>query len=104
MPHVAPDQGLLCLLRSDCPNMASCLVANLFISVLFYVQKRKKRKALGWTMDADDVIACIMPDEDPELSGLEVDIYGGRFFKAKLTKKERATLKQSVSKIKVFHK
>ena len=48
-------------------------------------------------MDADDVLACIMPDDDPGLAGLEVNIFRGCYFKAKLSKKERSTLKQSVS-------
>ena len=70
-----------------------------YISVLFYVQKRKKRKSLGWNMDADDVVACILPEEDPQLAGLTVTIIRGNFFKAKLTKKERASLKESVSEV-----
>ena len=70
-----------------------------YISVLFYVQKRKKRKSLGWNMEADDVVACILPEEDPQLAGLTVTIIRGNFFKAKLTKKERASLKESVSEV-----
>ena len=48
-------------------------------------------------MESDDVVACILPEEDPQLAGLTVTIIRGNFFKAKLTKKERASLKESVS-------
>ena len=48
-------------------------------------------------MDADDVVACILPDDDPQLAGLTVTIIRGNYFKAKLSKKERASLRQSVS-------
>ena len=50
-------------------------------------------------MDSDDVLVCIQPDEDRDLAGLEVNIYRGAFFKAKLSKKERTSLKQSVREL-----
>ncbi|KAL3852476.1 hypothetical protein ACJMK2_016109 [Sinanodonta woodiana] len=64
------------------------------LKLLYYVAKRKKRYSPGWCMDDDDVVACVLPDDSPDLAGLAVTIQKGFRFEERLTDEEKKTKTQ----------
>ncbi|KAK3612008.1 hypothetical protein CHS0354_021683 [Potamilus streckersoni] len=64
------------------------------LKLLYYVAKRKKRYSPGWCMDEDDIVACVLPDDSPDLAGLAVTIQKGFRFEERLTDEEKKTKTQ----------
>lgn len=63
-----------------------------YLTVLFYVGRRKTRPCPGWVMEEDDVVACILPDDCPPQVGLTIVIIKGFNFQDRLTDQEKQSM------------
>ncbi|XP_060078473.1 uncharacterized protein LOC132557961 [Ylistrum balloti] len=72
---------------------------RVMFKLLTYVSKRKKRPSPGWTMDDNDVVASINPEEIPREDGIIITLQHGFRFEERLTKEERKTMSRGRSSV-----
>ncbi|XP_033746231.1 uncharacterized protein LOC117331562 [Pecten maximus] len=74
-------------------------IKRVMFKLLIYVSNRKKRPSPGWTMDDDDVVASVLPEEIPEEEGIIITLQQGFRFEERLSEEERKTMSRGRSSI-----
>ncbi|XP_021360403.1 uncharacterized protein LOC110454914 [Mizuhopecten yessoensis] len=74
-------------------------IKRVMFKLLIYVSNRKKRLSPGWTMDDDDVVASVLPEEIPEEECIVITLQQGFRFEERLSDEERKTMSRGRSSV-----
>ncbi|XP_052779553.1 uncharacterized protein LOC128216891 isoform X2 [Mya arenaria] len=68
------------------------LVKHAVMLLVHYIAKHKLQSCPGWNMEIDDIVACLLPERQPNIEDIQVSLMRGFRFEDRLTYEEKASL------------